>query len=167
MKRKLALFMVLAMLMSLSAHPLTSKEVCELAEGGNVKAQAIFGQMGRALGRPAMFVERPDGVFHLRRGFALDPGTRISGPVFGSRFVKWLRAFSAVTKARTTRPAPPPCLWLWRAGLSRMRILAGLFIAYRASRVRIGLPSTTGGAMPATVEPGRATWIRHAFWRWR
>jgi glucokinase len=40
----------LAMLMSLSAHPLTSKEVYELALGGNVKAQAIFGQMGRALG---------------------------------------------------------------------------------------------------------------------
>ena len=39
-----------AMLMSLSAHPLTSKEVYELAVNGNVKAQAIFAQMGRALG---------------------------------------------------------------------------------------------------------------------
>ena len=34
-------------------------------------------EMGRALGKPAMFVERPDGVFHLRRGFALEPGTRV------------------------------------------------------------------------------------------
>ena len=34
-------------------------------------------EMGRALGKPAMFVERPDGEFHLRRGFALDPGTRV------------------------------------------------------------------------------------------
>ena len=34
-------------------------------------------EMGRALGRPAMFVERPDGVFALRRGFRLDPGTRV------------------------------------------------------------------------------------------
>lgn len=34
-------------------------------------------EMGRALGRPAMFVERPDGVFHLRRGFALEPGQRV------------------------------------------------------------------------------------------
>ena len=34
-------------------------------------------EMGRALGKPAMFVERPDGVFQLRRGFALDPGTRV------------------------------------------------------------------------------------------
>ena len=34
-------------------------------------------EMGRALGVPAMFVERPDGVFGLRRGFRLDPGTRV------------------------------------------------------------------------------------------
>ncbi len=34
-------------------------------------------EMGRALGVPAMFVERPDGVFGLRRGFALEPGTRV------------------------------------------------------------------------------------------
>ncbi len=34
-------------------------------------------EMGRALGKPAMFVERPDGVFHLRRGFALTPGARV------------------------------------------------------------------------------------------
>jgi orotate phosphoribosyltransferase len=34
-------------------------------------------EMGRALGRPAMFVERPQGVFELRRGFHLDPGTRV------------------------------------------------------------------------------------------
>ncbi len=34
-------------------------------------------EMGRALGVPAMFVERPDGVFHLRRGFAIEPGTRV------------------------------------------------------------------------------------------
>ncbi len=34
-------------------------------------------EMGRALGKPAMFVERPDGTFALRRGFSLDPGTRV------------------------------------------------------------------------------------------
>ena len=34
-------------------------------------------EMGRALGRPAMFLERPDGEFQLRRGFALDPGARV------------------------------------------------------------------------------------------
>jgi orotate phosphoribosyltransferase len=34
-------------------------------------------EMGRALGRPAMFLERPTGTFELRRGFRLDPGTRV------------------------------------------------------------------------------------------
>ena len=34
-------------------------------------------EMGRALGRPAMFLERPQGVFELRRGFRLAPGTRV------------------------------------------------------------------------------------------
>ncbi|WP_300973107.1 orotate phosphoribosyltransferase [Sphingomonas sp. LHG3406-1] len=34
-------------------------------------------EMGRALGLPAMFVERPTGTFELRRGFRLDPGTRV------------------------------------------------------------------------------------------
>ncbi|MEH3106415.1 MAG: orotate phosphoribosyltransferase [Sphingomonas fennica] len=34
-------------------------------------------EMGRALGLPAMFVERPDGVFHLRRGFALRPHEKV------------------------------------------------------------------------------------------
>jgi orotate phosphoribosyltransferase len=34
-------------------------------------------EMGRALGRPAMFVERPQGVFELRRGFHIEPGTKV------------------------------------------------------------------------------------------
>ena len=34
-------------------------------------------EMGRALGLPAMFVERPEGVFELRRGFRLAPGTKV------------------------------------------------------------------------------------------
>ena len=34
-------------------------------------------EMGRALGRRAMFVERPDGQFGLRRGFRLEPGERV------------------------------------------------------------------------------------------
>jgi orotate phosphoribosyltransferase len=34
-------------------------------------------EMGRALGKLAMFVERPQGTFELRRGFRLDPGTRV------------------------------------------------------------------------------------------
>jgi len=34
-------------------------------------------EMGRALGRPALFVERPQGEFELRRGFRLEPGQRV------------------------------------------------------------------------------------------
>ena len=33
--------------------------------------------MGRALGRPAMFVERPEGRFEFRRGFRLKAGDRV------------------------------------------------------------------------------------------
>jgi orotate phosphoribosyltransferase len=34
-------------------------------------------EMGRVLGKPAMFVERPQGTFELRRGFRLKPGERV------------------------------------------------------------------------------------------
>jgi orotate phosphoribosyltransferase len=34
-------------------------------------------EMGRALGKPAIFVERPQGRFELRRGFRLAPGARV------------------------------------------------------------------------------------------
>ena len=34
-------------------------------------------EMGRALGVPAMFLERPTGIFELRRGFALESGSRV------------------------------------------------------------------------------------------
>jgi orotate phosphoribosyltransferase len=34
-------------------------------------------EMGRTLGVDAMFVERPEGVFGLRRGFTLTPGTKV------------------------------------------------------------------------------------------
>ncbi|SRR5258706_43793 len=34
-------------------------------------------EMARALGVEAMFLERPEGVFELRRGFRLAPGTRV------------------------------------------------------------------------------------------
>ena len=34
-------------------------------------------EMGRALGKDAMFLERPEGKFHLRRGFALEPGAKV------------------------------------------------------------------------------------------
>jgi orotate phosphoribosyltransferase len=34
-------------------------------------------EMARALGVEAMFLERPDGVFELRRGFRLEPGQQV------------------------------------------------------------------------------------------
>ena len=43
------------------------------AMGGVIAGQ----EMARALGVSAMFLERPDGVFELRRGFRLEPGTKV------------------------------------------------------------------------------------------
>lgn len=34
-------------------------------------------EVGRAIGLDALFLERPEGVFHLRRGFALAPGSKV------------------------------------------------------------------------------------------
>jgi orotate phosphoribosyltransferase len=34
-------------------------------------------EVARALGVPAMFVERPQGIFELRRGFRLEPDTKV------------------------------------------------------------------------------------------
>ena len=43
------------------------------AMGGIIIGQEI----ARVLNKDSMFLERPDGVFHLRRGFALEPGTKV------------------------------------------------------------------------------------------
>ena len=40
-------------------------------------AVIIGHEMGRALGKPAMFLERPEGTFELRRGFRLAPGAKV------------------------------------------------------------------------------------------
>ena len=34
-------------------------------------------EMGRVIGRPAVFVERPEGRFELRRGFRIEPGAKV------------------------------------------------------------------------------------------
>lgn len=34
-------------------------------------------EMGRALGKEAVFLERPEGTFEFRRGFGLEPGQRV------------------------------------------------------------------------------------------
>lgn len=43
------------------------------AMGGIIIGQEI----ARVLDKDAMFLERPEGVFHLRRGFALEPGAKV------------------------------------------------------------------------------------------
>ncbi len=65
------------------ARALAAKLPRQVREGIDAVVSPAMGgviighEMGRALGVPAMFVERPEGVFHLRRGFALTPGTRV------------------------------------------------------------------------------------------
>ena len=65
------------------ANALAAKLPADVRESIDVVVSPAMGgviighEMGRALGRPAMFVERPDGVFGLRRGFALTPGMRV------------------------------------------------------------------------------------------
>jgi orotate phosphoribosyltransferase len=65
------------------AKALAAKIPPELREQIQVVVSPAMGgviighEMGRALGKPAMFVERPQGVFELRRGFRLQPGERV------------------------------------------------------------------------------------------
>jgi orotate phosphoribosyltransferase len=49
------------------------QKVVSPAMGGII----IGHEMGRALGRDAIFVERPTGTFELRRGFTLEPGEKV------------------------------------------------------------------------------------------
>lgn len=65
------------------ARALALKLPVEVRESIDVVVSPAMGgviighEMGRALGKPAMFLERPDGVFHFRRGFALLPGAKV------------------------------------------------------------------------------------------
>ena len=62
------------------ARALAAKLPAELREQIEAVVSPAMGgviighEMGRALGKPAMFLERPQGVFELRRGFRLEPG---------------------------------------------------------------------------------------------
>jgi orotate phosphoribosyltransferase len=65
------------------ARALAAKLPAEVREQVDVVVSPAMGgviighEMGRALGRPAIFVERPQGVFELRRGFHLEVGERV------------------------------------------------------------------------------------------
>ncbi|MEP7316079.1 MAG: orotate phosphoribosyltransferase [Sphingomicrobium sp.] len=57
--------------------PVEVRDSIDLVVSPAMGGVIIGHEMGRALGRPAMFLERPDGVFHFRRGFALKGGDRV------------------------------------------------------------------------------------------
>ena len=65
------------------ARALAEKLPAEIREPVDVVISPALGgviighEMGRALGKPAMFVERPAGTFELRRGFRLEPGQKV------------------------------------------------------------------------------------------
>ncbi len=66
----------LAMALAAKLPREVKKEIAKVvspAMGGII----IGHEMGRALGTEAVFVERPEGKFELRRGFALEPGEKV------------------------------------------------------------------------------------------
>ena len=65
------------------ARALSAKLPSEVRDAIDVVVSPAMGgviighEMGRALGRPAIFLERPGGTFELRRGFAIEPGSKV------------------------------------------------------------------------------------------
>lgn len=65
------------------AAALAAKLPRELRQAIDLVASPAMGgviighEMGRALGKPAIFVERPTGTFELRRGFSIDAGAKV------------------------------------------------------------------------------------------
>lgn len=57
--------------------PAAIRERIDLVVSPAMGGVIIGHEMGRALDRPAMFLERPEHMFHFRRGFALEPGQRV------------------------------------------------------------------------------------------
>src|SRR6185369_14770307 len=65
------------------ARALAARLPAEVREAIDVVVSPAMGgviighEIGRALRKPAMFLERPQGTFELRRGFRLEPGTKV------------------------------------------------------------------------------------------
>ena len=57
--------------------PVEIREQIEAVVSPAMGGVIIGHEMGRALERPAMFLERPQGTFELRRGFRLDQRTKV------------------------------------------------------------------------------------------
>lgn len=65
------------------AHAAVNKLPAEIRDRIEVVVSPAMGgliighEIGRALGVDAIFLERPEGTFHLRRGFRLEPGQKV------------------------------------------------------------------------------------------
>jgi orotate phosphoribosyltransferase len=57
--------------------PAEVRERLDLVVSPAMGGVIIGHEMGRALGLEALFVERPEGVFELRRGFSIVPGQKV------------------------------------------------------------------------------------------
>ncbi|WP_086619451.1 orotate phosphoribosyltransferase [Erythrobacter tepidarius] len=57
--------------------PAAVREAVDVVVSPAMGGIIIGHEVGRALGKDALFLERPDGVFELRRGFALEPGAKV------------------------------------------------------------------------------------------
>lgn len=57
--------------------PAAVREAVDVVVSPAMGGIVIGHEVGRALGKDAIFLERPEGVFHLRRGFALEPGAKV------------------------------------------------------------------------------------------
>ena len=57
--------------------PIELKSRIEMVVSPAMGGVIIGHEMGRSLGLPAIFVERPTGTFELRRGFSVEPGQKL------------------------------------------------------------------------------------------
>lgn len=57
--------------------PAEIRDAIEIVVSPAMGGVIVGHEMGRALGVEALFVERPEGVFELRRGFRLSPGQKV------------------------------------------------------------------------------------------
>ena len=57
--------------------PLALRQAIEIVVSPAMGGIIAGHEMGRALGVSALFVERPEGIFGLRRGFTLTPGQKV------------------------------------------------------------------------------------------
>jgi orotate phosphoribosyltransferase len=66
-------------LASTIAHnlPLEIRSKVEMVVSPAMGGVIIGHEMGRSLGLPAIFLERPTGTFEFRRGFSIEPGSKI------------------------------------------------------------------------------------------